>query len=372
MQLQGFLSSQLSNAEVRHLDALQEIVKIQIQSNFSITHPGYEPFELLPEVVERVQQLPANLQHKYLSLQLRNYIYGIYFKGNVAAAPTSNGIASSTLHQDVENNYGVASEAADFIGQLHASNSGEGYFDPDWEILRQESDGSLAVKKNNLTVHIKSVSHLLEKDRLASVGDTVSIRMPHNVIETQYYVAIGNAGLVDLHALERQLETIYIYFNFSFEGAVAVMRSLTEQLNSFEIPFSFKVLFDPDVYERYDAGILHCERNNFEVVRPILQDIYLKNRSYFHSSIPLFTKLLAPGLSLAEKPEKKVTFQEKFGMNRCQIVADGLLDAWYRDDNPKVRLNAITQRLNLQGIDLQQSYLNPNSQDIYAFLDLDK
>jgi hypothetical protein len=50
---------------------LEDIVsKIEIQPNFSISHPDYKPLELSAEALARFQQLPPELQHKYLSLQL--------------------------------------------------------------------------------------------------------------------------------------------------------------------------------------------------------------------------------------------------------------------------------------------------------------
>jgi len=41
-------------------------------------------------------------------------------------------------------------------------------------------------------------------------------------------------------------------------------------------------------------------------------------------------KLLAPGLALAEEPNQKFTAQESFGMNRCQIITNGFLEAWQK------------------------------------------
>jgi hypothetical protein len=71
----------------RLLDALQDIVsKVQIQSDFCIRHPDYKPFELPAEVVARFQQLPADIQRKYLSLQLRSFLYGIYYNGCMRTA----------------------------------------------------------------------------------------------------------------------------------------------------------------------------------------------------------------------------------------------------------------------------------------------
>jgi hypothetical protein len=161
-----------------------------------------------------------------------------------------------------------------------------------------------------------------------------------------------------------------IYFNLNPEGAAPIMGAITQQLNEIKIPFTFKVLYNPSDYGRYDSGCLHFERSNYSAVRQVLQTVYLQKRSHFQKSIPLFTKLLASGLGLAEEPSCKFAPQESFGMNRCQIIANGLLSAWLQgDDSKEDRMTCIRQHFSRLGIDLQRPYLNANSEDIYIPLD---
>jgi hypothetical protein len=95
-------SPQIQRSDVatgRLLDALQDIAsKVQIQSDFCIRHPDYKPFELQAEVVARFQQMPADIQRKYLSLQLRSFLYGIYYNGSMrtALAPDADSSGFST------------------------------------------------------------------------------------------------------------------------------------------------------------------------------------------------------------------------------------------------------------------------------------
>jgi hypothetical protein len=160
---------------------------------------------------------------------------------------------------------------------------------------------------------------------------------------------------------------VRIYFNLTPEGAVAVMGSLTRWLNEKAIPFSFKVLYNPGDYERHDSGVLYFDKSDYEVVRKVLQAVYGENESHFQPEVPLFTMQLALGLGLAEEPDSKFVAQESFGMNRCQIVANGLLEAWHNgDDSPEGRMNAILQQFSLLSIELQCPYLNANSEDIYT------
>lgn len=123
-------------------------------------HPDYKPLELPDRTVERFQQLPSDLKQKYLNLQLRSFLYGIYYNASLqsALAPNTNS-DDLALHQNLENNTYLGVDLA-FYERLHDSNSGEGYFDSGWQVLREESDGSLAVNRGGLTLHIKRDRHL--------------------------------------------------------------------------------------------------------------------------------------------------------------------------------------------------------------------
>jgi hypothetical protein len=358
------------------LTALEDIVSnIQIESNFCIRHPNYQPFSLPGKVTARFQQTPEILQHKYLSLLLRNFLFGIYYSGYLKTTLNLNRNAGNFApHQNLENNT-VLGIDVEFYQRLHASNHGTGYFDPGWQVLREESDGSLAVTKDGLTLHVERVSvappaqdrHLKLADRSATVGDLVAIPMPRNLVQNGFYIAVGDAGL------DMNPQTVKIYFNFTSSGAIAVMESLTKELNKIGIPFKFKVIYNPSDYGRYDAGVLDFDRSNYQAIRQIIQSIYLENRSQFHSDVPLFAKLLAPGLALAEEPDRKfeLTSPDSFGINCCQIVADALLEALDKgDESPEARMTFIRQHFSTFGIELQRPYLNANSEDIYTPLDL--
>jgi hypothetical protein len=98
-----------------------------------------------------------------------------------------------------------------------------------------------------------------------------------------------------------------------------------------------------------------------------LQTVYQEHQAYFQPDIPLFTKFLAPGVGLAEEPDQKSAAQESFGLNRCQIVANALLEAWRNGKmGIEERLRVIEQHFAQHFIDIHHPYLNPNSEDIYS------
>ncbi|MEH1944187.1 MAG: T3SS effector HopA1 family protein [Nostoc sp.] len=367
MQLLNSLPTQLlTSVPNRVLDSLQDIANhVQIQSNFCISHPAYKPFEIPAEVVTRFQRIPSDLQNKYLSLQLQSFLYGIYYNGSMQAALAADASSDNlALHQNLENNTFLGVDV-EFYDRLHKSNTGEGYFDPGWQVLRQESDNSLAVKKGGLTLHIERDRHLQPTEQSASVGNLVAIRMPRNLVQNGFYMAVSDAG-PDTHP-----QTVRVYFNLTPEGAIALMESLTRQLNQIRIPFAFKVLYNPSDYGRYDSGVLYFEKSNYQAIRQVLKSVYAEKQLHFRTEVPLFTKLLAPGLALAEEPDCKFAAVESFGMNRCQIVANGLLSARQKgDESPETRMAFIRQHFSVLEIDWQRAYLNANSEDIYTPLNL--
>ena len=361
------VSSPLSN---QLLASLEDIVSnIEIESNFCIRHPDYQPLALPPETVVRFQKIPEELKNKYLCLLLRNFLYGIYYNGSLRPILSlKSNSANLALHQNLENNtlLGIDRE---FYERLHTSNCSTGYFDHGWQVLQQETDGTLAAIKGGLTLHVERKYHLKPTEQSATVGDYISIRMPKNRVQNGFYVAIGNVGQERQGNRDGHSQTARIYFHLNPEGAAAVTKSLTGQLNEAAIPFSFKVLYNPSEYGRYDSGVLYFECCHYAVVREVLQAVYGANRFHFQTEVPLFTKLLAPGMSLAEEPNYKFAAQESFGQNRCQIAANGLMAAWQNGNNsPEERLESIHQHFSQLGIELQRPYLNANSEDIYSAL----
>lgn len=328
---------------------------LQIAADFQIWQASYPPLDLPETVLACYRQLPTPFQQRLQQQKLRDYLYDIYFSHELEleadAAPVPP--LKNELLRGVNR---------DFYAQLHEANPGQGYFDPDWSIVRQESDGSLAVQKEDLTVHIERDRHLHPAQQTAHVGERVAIRLPKNRLEAGFYVAVGNAGLVPEEA-----SSLEICFNLSAVGAIALMQHIPAALNAADLPFSLKALYDPAEYGRYDAVILQIERDRYADIYVPLQQFYHQGRSHLDAAIPLFMKPLAPGIGLAEDPDDDDTLD--FGLQRCQLVAQGLLVARaLGDETPAHRLHCIMQQFEHHQIDLAQPYLNPDSGDRYSVL----
>lgn len=348
------------------LSALEDIVNnVWIQDDFCISHPSYKPLELDSEVIDRLNAMPPVLQQKYIGSQLRSFLYGVYYNGSLK---TSLALDSETVinSQNLENNTFLGMDL-DFYERIDDSNMGQGYFDKDWLVIREEEDGVIAVSKGGLTVHIQKHLHLKSADDQISIGDLISIRLPKNLLQNGFYMAVGDAGSHSPQSSQSQL--VRIYWSLIPEGAIAVMKSLTEKLNKISLPFTFKVLYNPSDYQRYDSAVLYFDNHHYEAVHPVLQSIYTEHQSHFLPETPLFTKLLAPGLALAEEPNQKFSSAESFGLNRCQIIANGLLLAHEKkDESPEDRMSLILDQFSLLGIDIKKPYLNADSSDIYLAL----
>lgn len=313
-------------------------------------------------MINSLKKLPNNIHFDYLIALLTRLIFAIYHNDLITLKKSK--YLNSYYEVFCDN---TASEVDwNFCDKLHNNNQGKGWWNQNFIILRQEFDGSLAVQKKGITVHIQRERHLRLEERLAVVGDRVSVFTPSGQVIDQFYTAFGDSTTVFRGSV------IFIYFNFSPEGAVAVMKSLTDQLNANKVSFIFNVLHNPSNYGRYDSGFLRFDKDNYEIVRQVIQSVYVENESHFQNQVPLFTKVLAPGLALAEKPNKyEFKFLDDFGINRCQIVANALLEAHQKgDESPEYRMAAILKHFDLLGIDLERPYLNPNSEDIYTPLDL--
>jgi HopA1 effector protein family len=228
-------------------------------------------------------------------------------------------------------------------------------------VLKESADGLLAVQKDGLTMHVSRDRHLA--DPTVNLGDTVSVRLPNSQIEQGCYIAVGDRGPCPRRS-ERHI--INLYFNVTIEGILHAMQVLTATLNELGLPFSFSVPYDLETYqERCDAGILSIDRQEYGTIQSSLAQFYQTHATQFRSTVPLFTKVLAPGLGLSEQPLNFFVENESFVMQRLQALAEGLIDAWRQDlKSPEDRKNCILKTFSQYQIDLNHPHLNPGSADV--------
>jgi hypothetical protein len=325
--------------------ALQDIADhIRVFSDGTITHDDYQPLDISAHL-HQFEQLPPDLKQSVLQTQLRNYLYDIYYSGEQPLQ-----ICNQDSHATVDSpkNDTVRGINLEFYQSIDRANQGEGYFDPGWQVVTLAAN-QCVVQKNGLSLHIRR-HHLRPPQLAVGEGDVLDIRLPHHLLENDFYLAISNDGPP---APERP--TLELCFHLTSAGAIEIMRHITSDFNSLGIPFTFKVLLHLEAYRRYDAGVLQIERQHYPLVQPTLQQIYAATRSHFRPATPFLTQPLAPGLSLAEDPPDG----KEFGLHRCQLIAEALLAAQATgDETPAARLHWIEHSFSQQGIAVRRPYLN--------------
>jgi HopA1 effector protein family len=359
-------------------EILTEIInKIEIDSlfakNFGLRHVDYYPIEFEPDTITRFQKVSPDLRTKYFKVQVQNYLHDIYFDRsllNIQELTTQ----AQNIHQ-VKNNL-VDGIDIDFHQRLQKSNTSNGYFDPNWQVVAEADDGMLIVTKDGLNLHIDRKQHLPKDRKKATNGDIVPIYLPNNLVGQDTYIMVGNFGVPNLLTTDREQpeQLVELYFNFAPDAAVEIGQKLTRGLNKLGIPFQFAVLHDPNLFHRYDSGKLLLSQTAYLSARTILVDIYRSHQTDFDPQIPLFTKQIAPGLGIAEIPNSRASGEQRsvsFGRHRCELLAAGLLEIAQQDRVlTSQQLSVIEQHLTDAGIDPLQPYLNPKSVDVYEEFEL--
>jgi HopA1 effector protein family len=243
-----------------------------------------------------------------------------------------------------------------FVQSLSSANTGAGYREPGWLVVRRDDDGQVVVSRDGLTLWARPE----EVAGPAEPGAAVSVLLPKELLRLSpgFYLALGDA------ALDSEATTIVrFYWNLRREGATALVAMLTTALNEEALGFRLKVINDPGGYLRCDAAVLYTSRSDYDRASDIVAATYPAIACHLKPAIPALTKPLAEGLGLAEDPRSA---GDSFGMHRCQLLADALVRAHERAGSAEARLEDVEARFNEEGISLDRPYLNPGSADDYA------
>lgn len=321
--------------------------KIEIEQNLTVRHPDYPSVELEPDIIARFQQISPQLQKKYLTIQVQNYLHDIYFSHSLISL---NEMAITAQQPPQIKNNTINGIDIDFYRQLEQSNPSHGYIDRDWQVLAETDRGELIVVKDGLHLHINRQQHLPKDLHQADIGAIVPIYLPYNLVGQDTYILVGNFGTPD------RARSVQVYFNFTPDAAISIAPKLAHELNQLGIPFQFAILHNPALFYRYDAGTLWLSQAGYLAAQSILTEIYQAHQPEFSANIPLFTKQLAPGLGIADVPDAPVTF----GMQRCELLATGLLAAMAQGKTLAAdKLGIIRQQFATASIDWLQPDLNP-------------
>jgi class II lanthipeptide synthase len=302
---------------------------------------------------DRVRGLPPTLRRGLPSAAVRNYLLtslqarlytNFYCTGGAVRAQHES--ASGSLIPD-----------ARFLEQIAEANTGTGCFDPGWRVLAERAS-YVAVVRGGLQIRIRAAECACHGNA-SSGAMMVCLRLPNALRNASpgYYLALGNK-----HPSNGSADLLRLYWHVRSSGAAKLMHLVTRALNAKHVPFRFKVLKNESDYTRCDSAVLYISRADYKPARPLLEQICWEIERQLHPRTPVFTKVLAPGLGLAEQPPSG----NSFGMERCRVLAQGIIQAYeLRRTSHDERLQVVLQHFERSGVSSATPYLNPGSADSY-------
>ena len=231
---------------------------------------------------------------------------------------------------------------------LSAANSGSGHWEVGWHLV--ETPASQAVgDAGRLRVRRYGAAFATTPDRVRSAGEAanVAVLVPkeRRNLHPGYYVALGDAPwpAADTGPVTR------VYWNLSARGAPVWVRAVTTDLNGAGIPFLAKLRDHPDGHGRADSAVLYLPEGFDGPTHERLAWVYSAVSDNLVGDEPMFTRTLAPGVSVAIDPGSGLSF----GQHRCELVALGLRTHGQSGspDVPKERYAAIAGAFRQAGID---------------------
>jgi hypothetical protein len=327
---------------------LQEIIRaVTIHSPTSFSFAG-SMFPPLPDGIPFWPITPAtNALVAQLAFQFYQHCFCRTFNGTITEAHVPVPAADDNL-----------------VAELTAANGSRAGWDAGWQALRMLPSGQIIARKNERTRMLwpgEFVSH--EGPGIPPrEGARLSLFTPRESTTMQpgFYFVFGEF----LPDQQDDYNLVRFYWHLTASGAAPVVRSITRELNRFQIPFRFKTLVNRSAYHRFDAAVLYINKRFYRLTAELLSSVYPGLKQFLGAGTPLFAKPLAPGLGFAEDPGQT----ESFGQHRCRLFAEGLWNAYEKGRQAELdRWEEVASHFAGQGLLLERAYLNPGSQDEYDF-----
>lgn len=292
--------------------------------------------------LERIKISPKTpaAQPPDMRMLLQNDVYGLLYKRSMPIAPKLR----------------FNGNKSDFLIAISHANSGGGTWEPGWRVLSHAAGNRIRVASGKTAFEVGADEMETSDGGPVAVGARCRVRIPKEVrqLNPYYYMAFGDARLRDQATATDVL--LRYYWNLTPAATVEYMRGITRALNHAAIPFRTKVLSDPDSYGAADSGVLYIDRAHREKAEPLVMALHARLSQNLCASVPLFTRMLAPGLGHAEDPANG----ESFGVYRSRLVADGLCRAHASGETAThVRIRRMRDAFVDAGLDPDRPYLQP-------------
>ncbi|PYQ26416.1 MAG: hypothetical protein DMF56_24355 [Acidobacteria bacterium] len=292
----------------------------------------------LPRSIHRA--LTQEMERDYLLFHLQSQLYRDFY---CVGAPTPARQESPVLHGPL-------------VQQLSAANTGHGLIEEGWQV-HAITGATIVIRKSALELWVRPEDCVFNGSPLAP-GMQIGLKFPKELPSTSpgFYTALSDHHL----AAYGPENLVRFYWNLTPEGAVRFLRRTTRAMNDAKLPFTIKALNDPARFRRCDAVVLYIRKADYEPTRAILETIYPDIAAHLKKGQPAFTKVLAPGVALAEDPGRG----DSFGMHRCGILAEGLIRA---HEQRRSRLDTVRACFEEREIDFDRPYLHSSNHDHYEF-----
>jgi hypothetical protein len=197
-----------------------------------------------------------------------------------------------------------------FVAGLRAANAGRGRRSGGWRLVGADAGGRAVVAKDGRRWSV--APELIAPGD----GDSVTLRLPNEALDADYYHAYGDALPVGSAPAER---TRY-YVNLENAGAARLVASITGELNRAGLPFALKCFRDPHDYYRRDGAVVYVERRHDGPASALLRACAAELAELVRDPTPLLTRRLGPGLAGAPDPGG-----QSYGRFCCALLARALL-----------------------------------------------
>lgn len=316
---------------------------VEIESPNSFRFAGSEPVRF-PDAVGSVQ-LPGHPQHPMSDNPLIRALQGVFYR----RCYTHRFERGASFSFDE-----VAGPQPELIDRLAGANSGRESWDRGWRVYHVGPQNEVSLIKGDRQ-RVSMPGDYLNDDgphRRVEVGARVSVRMlpESRSLQPGFYFMFGETP----SDVWDEYHTVRYYINATLDATVEMMRYLTRQLNRFQVPFQMKALSVPAWYSRSDSLVLYGARRNHGIIGRVLSHCPRTVLHRLAPATPLFTKRLTDGIGLAEDPRTG----ESFGMHRCRLLAEAVVDAWAQGlQSVSARARAVIKRFAANGLDIERPYL---------------
>jgi hypothetical protein len=243
---------------------------------------------------------------------------------------------------------------AELVRLLSAANQSHNRWIEGWRIEQVLASGAIIATRAAHRVEAKPGEYALTftRDLRPRPGMAATLFFPRESLTLQQHVyyAFGDALPDDDAALPAR-----IYFHAPVDVLPPLYERLTRELNALAIPFTMKSMLASHERDRRDGTVLYVPRAYASSVEKVIASLPSTITDHFSPEIPLFAKRLAPGIAIAETPGGS----ESFGMHRCRLLAEGILDArhdGHEDEHSRSR--AVERRFRMACVDWREPHRN--------------